>query len=302
MRGDSQRERYIPERRHQTRAACKIISVPGCGPVHILHAETSAMERGRSRWRRRHQHDVFHIVLVTEGSGSYLMPDEVMRVNAPHLFLVSPGQAHCFTTEPNDDSSYAELTFALPEAPRRLDWSELMSLWCGEDCVVPLGQATDPICASRLKEAIEGCVRHGHHPHPHMATILQAALAEILLILYRHLVADRVQRPPDDPVALARAHIEEHASGALSLTEVAHATGLSAKHLSRLFRQRYDIAPMQYRRQVLMQRAAVLLTTTAYPIKAIAGQLGFDDVHYFNRCFSQLHGTPPGRYRKASQS
>jgi AraC-like DNA-binding protein len=42
-----------------------------------------------------------------------------------------------------------------------------------------------------------------------------------------------------------------------------------------------------------------LLRDPARPLKAVASDLGYRDVFFFTRQFTEYHGIPPGKYRKS---
>ena len=87
-----------------------------------------------------------------------------------------------------------------------------------------------------------------------------------------------------------------------SLLELAQAVNLSVWRLSHIFVSEVGKSPMQYLRQLRMDRAKYLLETSFLSVKEIAHQVGLNDESHFVRDFKKMHGDAPTRYRLRSRS
>ena len=249
--------------------------------------------------REPHVHDVYHVVVVIAGAGTFLAEEGAVAVRAPWLFLVSPGRPHCFQGAPGDDTVYSEATFTGREpsgALLRAPWPALLARRYGRPCPVPAHGAIDADLAAELHRQIGELVRLGHERHPAVDGLAVGLLDQLLFTLFRRLVADADQ--DHDALERARRLIEARLEEPLTLAELAHQVGLSPKHLGRAFAQRYGLPPNQFRLRAAIDQAATLLRSTQQPLPTIATRLGFSDVQYFNRVFSRLRGEPPGRFRR----
>jgi AraC-like DNA-binding protein len=84
----------------------------------------------------------------------------------------------------------------------------------------------------------------------------------------------------------------------LPVGELAEVSGLSRAHFSRTFAESEGLPPAEFVLQQRMQRAAKLLTATAFlPIKEIAIMTGFDDANYFSKVFRRTYGINPTEFR-----
>jgi len=90
--------------------------------------------------------------------------------------------------------------------------------------------------------------------------------------------------------------------GAPVLNELARAASVSPGHLCRLFKKEVGVGPMHAARLIRVDRAATLLARTNLRIKAIAGQLGFENPFHFTRCFREAWGLSPREYRRKAQA
>lgn len=99
-------------------------------------------------------------------------------------------------------------------------------------------------------------------------------------------------------LSLMEANIEDP----LSLTDLAHGAGITARHLERLFALSMASSPMNYYLRLRLERAQALLRQTSLPIVEIAMAAGFVSVSHFSRVYAQKFGRPPRDERLLVQS
>jgi AraC-like DNA-binding protein/quercetin dioxygenase-like cupin family protein len=119
-------------------------------------------------------------------------------------------------------------------------------------------------------------------------------------------VVDEVTAAPEQPLHLPEPRdprlretarlVERDLATPLSLHEIAHATGVGARTLSRLFRSETGMGYRQWRLQLRVHRALVLLAAGA-SVTDTAAACGWATTSQFIEQFTPLVGTTPGRYR-----
>ena len=82
---------------------------------------------------------------------------------------------------------------------------------------------------------------------------------------------------------------------------IARQVHLSLPTLRRHFKQATGIPLHQYRLDMLITEARRQLGNTDKPIKQISDDLGYQDVYYFTRQFTQTVGISPARFRRSRQ-
>ncbi len=92
-------------------------------------------------------------------------------------------------------------------------------------------------------------------------------------------------------------YIEEHLAEELSLSEIATVASLSPYHFARLFKASTGVSPHQYVIGRRIERAKLLLSTTNWPLTAIAHAVGFAHESHLSQHFKRLTGLTPGSYR-----
>ncbi|OMF18076.1 AraC family transcriptional regulator [Paenibacillus amylolyticus] len=107
-----------------------------------------------------------------------------------------------------------------------------------------------------------------------------------------------IQPYKPDTVMQAIDYMNAHLHEPIALDVMAEALECSVGHLSRLFKQKLNISPIQYLGQIRMERAAHLLVHTGATLQQIAEQVGYPDAHSLSRSFKKIKGLSPIRYKK----
>jgi len=102
-------------------------------------------------------------------------------------------------------------------------------------------------------------------------------------------------------MALVMAFIREHYSENITLDAVASHVYLSPYYISHLFREELGITFVEYLTRVRIEQAKHLLRCSGLSIRAIAGQVGYDDPGYFAKVFRKQVRMSPKAYRDGGE-
>lgn len=97
-------------------------------------------------------------------------------------------------------------------------------------------------------------------------------------------------------------YIQEHYGEELTLTKIARSAAISENECLRCFRSMIGSTPIQYVKQVRVQRAAELLESTDRKISEIGAACGFQEMSYFAKVFREVKGCTPNEYRRRDQA
>ena len=93
----------------------------------------------------------------------------------------------------------------------------------------------------------------------------------------------------------------EHATGQVSMKQLADDLYISQRQLERLYKTQVGMTPVQYARLIRVQKARSLLkVNTQLSTARIGAELGFYDQSHFIRDFKSIIGITPNRYRQYS--
>jgi AraC-like DNA-binding protein len=267
----------------------------------VQHATYRERNQEESKTKRPIVHDVYHVVLVTEGDGRFLINGQTYDARPGRLFLTSPGEPHSFSNTPGEDAEFCEVTFQFFDERNRAltrPLHEVVGTWVGRPCARVTETAASPALKRLILANVAKIVETGLAQEPDFNLQLNENLGRVLLGLYRHVYRTAPAEAPDDPVRKVHDHILRHYADPLSLPAMASLAGLSSNYLAQRFKARNGTTPIYFQHRLRIALAANLLETTHYPVKQIAGLVGFRDVYFFTRIFTKVQGVPPARYRR----
>ena len=283
-----------------------VLTIPRREPyfAKVLHCTFRNVNLPHRSARNTHVHDVYHIILVTGGRGTFVIGKTLQAVEAGQVYFTSPGEWHSFGNAEGEDAEYCEVTFEFHgRAGRRLTlpFDAVLSAWTGKPCRRVSHVAAGAELHGLIMGEIEKMVRLGLAQQPDYELYLNESLSRLLLTLYSQVFRERPSAQRDDPLQRVQEHIHKHFAEPLSLDELAGLAGFTPNYLSRRFKVRYGATPITYQHRLRIQAASNLLLTTEHAIKKIADLVGFSDIYFFSRMFKKYKGSPPGRFRRAGE-
>lgn len=104
--------------------------------------------------------------------------------------------------------------------------------------------------------------------------------------------------PQDDRLLAVTKLVEEDLANPVSLAELGHRVGASERTLTRLFQQETGMTFRQWRAELRIHRALLLLTD-GWSVYDTAAECGWANPSSFITVFTALVGMSPGRYRQS---
>ncbi|TYP76584.1 AraC family transcriptional regulator [Paenibacillus methanolicus] len=96
-------------------------------------------------------------------------------------------------------------------------------------------------------------------------------------------------------------YIERHATGMLSIEEVADHAQLSISQATRLFKAAFGETPVRYALNVRLSIALERMAYSGLTLEQVAASCGFGSYPYFYRCFMKKFGISPRQYRERNE-
>ncbi|MFC9540994.1 AraC family transcriptional regulator [Lysinibacillus sp. NPDC056959] len=126
---------------------------------------------------------------------------------------------------------------------------------------------------------------------------VKASFYEFVYRVFRELAEGQGEPHDIDRAEAARLYIEQNLHESLSIQALADLLNISARHLLRIFKARYEVGPQIYLQQLRIEKAKHYLVENQYGIKEIAISLGFEDEYYFSRVFKKATNMAPSNFR-----
>ena len=172
--------------------------------------------------------------------------------------------------------------------------------------------AASLISKTGLKGAKPGCIVHRRWLHDLLEQLIETAqlspgarskLSKMLAPLILERVRVDLRTGPNFSHAQlsyeqVRQYLIDHYLKIKSLSDAAHACGVSSAYLSRLFHRFATESPNQFLVRLKMNHAAELIVRSSISVKEAAQSVGYDDPYHFSRVFKRVHGVAPSFFGK----
>lgn len=219
-------------------------------------------------------------------------------------------------------------------AARRQETTRLLALTTGVCFVAAAGLAEHVLMAThwayvrQLKKRYPGCQFVAHQSFLQAANIWSTgslnggfdALLEMLAqdrgdqfsqLCATHLLVSAPERLNpilpghrnhcDESILKVQDWIESHYAEVITINRMSHEAGLAERTLKRRFLQATRIPPNLYVQKVRIDKAKKLLLATSLSVKAIAYEVGYENVSFFVRLFREQVGQTPAQWRKCEE-
>ena len=154
-----------------------------------------------------------------------------------------------------------------------------------------------------IRHAFESLLAEIAEPGVGTQAMAEALMKQcLILVLRQHLTRQGSASPlfaalQDPRLAKAISGVLERPAAPHTVESLAIQAGMSRSSFAERFSQAFDQSPMEFVQRVRLRLGAHLLTTTALPIKIIAGSIGYESRSYFSRAFRAAYGSDPKTYR-----
>ena len=254
-----------------------------------------------------HTHDYFQIWFVRHGICTHWMGGEGHELTTGSIFVLPPEIPHYMECE-NDETSLVGMEFTKefirPDVGEESFWSSYLKPF-----TVSLDQVKPrfPLegAAARNVEAIfDEMLWEFKHQEEGYPLFIRADVLKVLAIVsrqygkeqdeVRQLYLDRYK----DSVARAAAYINENFQKKIYLEEVARIAMMSATSFSCIFKEVTGRTFTEQLNFLRVRKAKELLKDPNRTVRAVAYEVGFQDIAYFDRVFKREVGVTPRGYRQ----
>lgn len=250
---------------------------------------------------QEHTHGFHEIAVITGGTATHRVDGRDRFTKAGDVFVFSGEHSHAFIA-PHDltlwNVSFDPSLISSAHAPlKRLAGYHALFL------IGPTAKHELPAfrLSARGRLWFERHVARMHDEYAHARPGFEAVLTAYLIELTAYLSRSFSARTDDGTgvfaAAAAASHIEEHFRSVITPRALAEVSGVTDRHVRRLFLTHYGMNPTDYQLRLRVHAAAQELAESDDAVTAIAFRCGFTDSNYFSRCFRSVFGISPRDYR-----
>lgn len=234
--------------------------------------------------KKTHSHMGFEIHIINKGHQIYKVGEEEYRVKGGNMLIIPPGLTHCFKSSAENVSKCA-VVFELDENS---------CVFQRNKCIVTKIPAA---IQSNIQEILSEYKNNLFFSQQLLENSLFNIVVHILRLMeYKEDTVNESNIGEDYRLLIAKQYIDDNLELNLKISDVAAHCYLSAKQLTRLFKNHESITPAEYIR-IKKTEYAKQLINTGFSFAEISEKLNFSSQYYFNSFFKKYFGMTPGAYR-----
>lgn len=273
-------------------------------PVACYHDNISEAE---VPW---HWHDELEILIVETGTAHVSVNGTDYTVKQGEGFFVNTGALHGAWGEEAETCYLRSVVFHPRLVGGSVDsiiWQKYLEPLLSDPCRpcvhFPNAQEWERAASRVIQEAWQACASEAEG----FEFETRERLSRLVFLLAKYCPAAE-KRPSEktlrdgERIKAMLQYIQERYSGELTLAGIAESAAVSENECLRCFRSMIGCTPIQYVKQVRIQKAAELLSSTNRKISDIGAECGFQEMSYFAKTFRELKGCTPGEFRKAPEA
>lgn len=232
-----------------------------------------------------HSHDFYEVFVVLSGSICHQINADSRELPVGSLQLVHPDDRHQIDVRSNGRSCNIALSGRLMEQLLLLIGMDVNDL--PRECVLLPDDLTH--CASECKKI--AALPNQQSRDIHTKSLLFFCLTQLV----KEPAPVRETCPEWLSILLSR--LSEPSVFTMSTREICALAGYTPEYVSRCFRRYLDTTLTDHLLNRRLQYAEGLLVSTNLPILDICLECGFRNLNYFYRCFHNVYGISPKKYR-----
>lgn len=131
-------------------------------------------------------------------------------------------------------------------------------------------------------------------------SMVRLQYAQLFILLSRYINQNTgISKAEENPYLMtAISYIHQNYSEHISIQEVAKHCHISTRYLRKVFKNCFDISPMEYITMLRIKKAKELLADNNLSVKNISFNTGYSSPQYFSRIFKAESGLTPIAYRQ----
>lgn len=269
---------------------------PRKGELTVLFSGEGRPNGGHGIGPSIHEYYLLHTVL--SGKGTFTLQGQSYVCREGDTFAILPGEMFTYQADERDPWHYVWVAYIGRGAA-----AITASVGLTPENAVVSGSlnANTRNCYYRLHDCFLSAAP------PELANLEAEGWVRLLLREFGEARRAEAGRPPrpEDPtterlIKQAKQYMMLQFMHPISIDHLAGMLGYHRAHLTKLFKQKTGLSPMQFLQQIRMERAEQLLATTM-TVEAVASAVGFGDALYFSRKFRKWRGLSPTEHRQAQR-
>ncbi len=251
-----------------------------------------------------HWHDEVEIIYLNRGTLSVYISGECYDLVENDILIVNTNMVHHMISEDRDTLYHAYL-FPLDYLSfAKKDYAELLYVQplVENDRVLPTVIGQDKPCYENIKKLVVQLIELDKERSEGYQLLTKSILYQFLYDIYKCELMQKSNKNRKQSVdRIMVEYLEQNYQKHIALEEVADRVNMSKNYFCRYFKQHFGKTFIEYLVQLRIEKACILLEKNRLSVLEVALEVGYSNISYFNKCFKQIVGMTPSRYREIKQ-
>lgn len=253
-----------------------------------------------------HWHEELEAAVITEGQALVAIGTKRYVLKQGEGFFVNTGVLHGAWAQGDGPCRFHSMAFQARLIAGGMDsifWQKYLQPLLSDHSLKGVFFYQEEAWQQEAMSWIEEAWQRGVYEGPGFEFQVRHAMSELTLLLYGHR-ALAGNRPSEKSIRDGERmkqmlqYMQDHYMEEISTSQVAGSALISVSECLRCFRSMINATPIAYLKQLRVQKAAELLTSTDWKVAEIGYKCGFQEMSYFAKSFREIKGCTPSEYRK----
>ena len=261
-----------------------------------------------------HWHDEMEIIYIKKGTGAITVDFKSYVVTEGTIALILPGRLHSIEQYMQESMEYENIIFhpgiLISKKTDTSNTEFLAPLLSGVLSVPLLYQPGSPCYAPGIFQGViqevTQYLRDGFLINDRFNRFFRNIKSQLFMLFYilfsKCLLKEPAKRDHKslEKMKLILKYLENHYMERITIADISAEVGLSQSHFMKYFKNTMGTSFIEYLNEYRLTMASRLLISSESSILAIAEEVGYENLSYFNRTFKKRFGMTPRDYRKQS--
>jgi AraC-like DNA-binding protein len=240
-----------------------------------------------------HSHNVHQILYAIDGRGAILLDGKKYEMAQDNMAFIVPFSNHEIVS--ND-----QLTLLVLGYDTSLMESRFPHNFMNEYFPVSSFIKLNPFNGSDIRYLLRKMLYEQSSEDALSGFALTIYVHELLLILAKSMTSPQVQDANSIRAERIRKYFDTYYYEMITASDVALKLGISTRYVNLIFKEQFQMTPMQYLNEVRIKVAKKMLAKTEKDIVSICFEVGYDNISTFYRTFKNVTQLSPNKYRQSA--
>lgn len=232
------------------------------------------------------------IILITGGSGSFTIEDQLYKIKEGMLFYIAPNILHTIKPNLNEPITFFSVHFDFVN----VFWEG--NSWSTDKLVkiLPLPAAQELNDYYTIQDIFKKLTECWNEKQPGYEFISRTLLQQLLIAIYQNVKKQNRNYATSLKINKIIQYMNQNITENIKLADLSKITQLSPTYLAKVFKAATGYSLIEFFNRMKIDKAKDLLIENNRKIKEVAREVGFADEFYFSRVFKKIEGISPSEY------